>query len=869
MPSRVRFGAATAAQLVRRDAARMDGTPVSRDGAAVVRTVRLRHRLATAAGGEVRSARPGRGHGLARRADPAASGGPEGDGRPPWLHSGRNGCPGDGLRAAGRIPGRPAARVGPGRVASLAGRHVGRDRHDPGRRRRDRGAARDRLRERTRACPPRRPAGFVPRGGGRHPVPRDRLRAPRAHREPEPPLLGQRHGQARARLRRHHRAHEPRRARALRRAAARLSRPLRRSRRPCVDGDRRSAHRAGPPRLPIPEPASSARSGSSTRTSPATRSPSRSRSPAVRWPACRWSRGCPGWCTRAWPTSTRTTGACRRRSGWAGAPLDSRPGTRSAAHDHGGGESNGREGAVAVARDPARDARRRDREDCPGDRGRLPAERRRVVRLVRGRDPRAGPGLPKSTSYNGLDAPFAYPPLAFLATAGLESILPIGTVEWLRWIPLAASIATIPAFFLLALELAPSASTRRRRLRVRVRPAQLRVDGHGRRPHSRPGICARASSPSSSACASSGEAGGAWLGAGVCLGLTVLTHPQAGLFAAVSLALVTLAFARSRPAWWRMIAAAAVAVLLAAPWLLLVVARYGPEPPFSAGGTSLNLVQSALLPRHRKARPTSRSGSSPPAWRPRRGLLARRRDAPSSRPGRPSSSSPTRGPPQPYVSVPLSLLAAVGLLDVVVARLGRVEGDLVGAPDWPTPLLRRRSVRAVVALALAFAMMSASLAPYVLSPMATLSADARSAMAWSRDALPTSARVVVVTGRSWYEDATSEWFPYLADRVSVATVQGYEWMGLRRAGSASWSCPPPCATSRTTPCRRSSHGQRSAAWSTTIVYVPKGPLGGVPLRSRLLPRDADHAPGSRAPTRSSTTTSARRSSAPRELTSLR
>ena len=319
--------------------------------------------------------------------------------------------------------------------------------------------------------------------------------------------------------------------------------------------------------------------------------------------------------------------------------------------------------------------------------------------------------------------------------------------------------------------------------------------------------------------------GRGWLGAGVCLGLTVLTHPQAGLFAAVSLSLVTLAYARSRPAWWRMIAAAAVALLLAAPWLLLVVARYGPGPLFSAGGTSLNLIQSVFY------LVTARL-TEEPFWQLAAGLavlgavysLATRRWFVPAWAAVLVLADPRAA--ATYVSVPLSLLVAVGLLDVVIARIGGVGGDLVGAPDWPTPLLRRRSVRAVVASALAFAMVSASLAPHVLSPMATLSADARNAMAWSRDALPTPARVVVVTGRFWYEDATSEWFPYLADRVSVATAQGYEWLG-----SAAWQRQVELSDAL----RDLANDTVSAleAWAAEygeeydFVYVPKGPLGGV------------------------------------------
>jgi hypothetical protein len=34
---------------------------------------------------------------------------------------------------------------------------------------------------------------------------------------------------------------------------------------------------------------------------------------------------------------------------------------------------------------------------------------------------------------------------------------------------------------------------------------------------------------------------------------------------------------------------------------------------------------------------------------------------------------------------------------------------------------------------------------------------------------------VVLSGKNWWEDPLSEWFPALAERVAVNTVQGSEW----------------------------------------------------------------------------------------------
>ncbi len=438
---------------------------------------------------------------------------------------------------------------------------------------------------------------------------------------------------------------------------------------------------------------------------------------------------------------------------------------------------------------------------------------------------RTGQAIPMWTSYNGLNGPFAYPPLAFIATAGLESVIPLGTVEWLRWIPLLSAIATVPAFFLLATALAPSrvhAAIATFAFALVPRSFDWLVMGGGLT--RAPGfLLAILSVYMGIRFLKSG--GRAWLGAGVGLGLTVLTHPQAGLFAAISLSLVTLAYARSRPAWWRMIAAAAIGVLVASPWLVVVITRYGTAPLLSAGGVSANLLQSVFYL-------LTANLTDEPFWKLLAGLgvlgavysLATRRYFVAVWAAVLVLADPRAA--ATYVSVPLSLLVAVGLLDVIVARVGGVGGDLLSAPGWPTALLRRRSVRAIVGSTLVLGMLSAALAPYVLTPMASLSADGRSAMAWSRDSLPSTARVVVVTGRSWYQDATSEWFPYLSGRVSVATAQGYEWLG-----ASAWQRQ-----------LELNDGLRDLSHDTVValdqwarqfgeeyeyVYVPKGRLGDV------------------------------------------
>ena len=52
-------------------------------------------------------------------------------------------------------------------------------------------------------------------------------------------------------------------------------------------------------------------------------------------------------------------------------------------------------------------------------------------------------------------------------------------------------------------------------------------------------------------------------------------------------------------------------------------------------------------------------------------------------------------------------------------------------------------------------------------------------MAWIEGNTSTSSRFLVVSGDGWAIDRSAEWFPVLAGRTSVATVQGTEWLPAR------------------------------------------------------------------------------------------
>src|SRR5581483_4890000 len=93
-----------------------------------------------------------------------------------------------------------------------------------------------------------------------------------------------------------------------------------------------------------------------------------------------------------------------------------------------------------------------------------------------------------------------------------------------------------------------------------------------------------------------GRAGHAAAG-GVFAGLTALSHLGTAPFVAFSAALFWLACDRSRRGLLGSLAAAGLALLLAAPWLVTVLHRFGPEP-FLASGATGSSVFSGYESRH-------------------------------------------------------------------------------------------------------------------------------------------------------------------------------------------------------------------------------------------------------------------------------
>jgi hypothetical protein len=127
------------------------------------------------------------------------------------------------------------------------------------------------------------------------------------------------------------------------------------------------------------------------------------------------------------------------------------------------------------------------------------------------------------------------------------------------------------------------------------------------------------------------------------------------------------------------------------------------------------------------------------------------------------------------VSVQVSLLAALGLSDVIfpaLARLGKQKPQPEGEEVFLAGKQGRLAFGYLLLMLLVNAMLNIQeLGNYVLSK------DDRTAMEWIATETPTNSRFIALT---WQANAMLspmlEWFPALTDRTNISTVQGREWL---------------------------------------------------------------------------------------------
>lgn len=385
--------------------------------------------------------------------------------------------------------------------------------------------------------------------------------------------------------------------------------------------------------------------------------------------------------------------------------------------------------------------------------------------------------VPLFTAYNGGVIPFAYPPLGFFLAALSADVTGASLEAVFRFMPLGLSLLTLPIAFLVAYELLGTSTQ-----------AVLAMLAYALIPRSY-----------------------AWLvmGGGVARGLAMVlalvafyellvllrlgrkreivttgllsagalfSHPEMVLFWAGTFALCVWFYRRDVRAWRNSFLAAGLALVLVAPWWFLVWSRYGAAPILSAIQSGSNDALLWIIP--------FLFGSSGEGFGTLWAILGLLGIVAAV--GRkkwffvlwyflpfvllPRSAGT-------YMPLALACLCALALGDLILPGIERLRqpGQAGTVPA---------AVRALGAMFLILALFNVwSANTRAASPLHAVSNEARGAMNWIREHTPHAARFLVLTASDeWATDGTAEWFPVLAERVSLSTVQGREWT----AGSKFW-----------------------------------------------------------------------------------
>jgi asparagine N-glycosylation enzyme membrane subunit Stt3 len=389
--------------------------------------------------------------------------------------------------------------------------------------------------------------------------------------------------------------------------------------------------------------------------------------------------------------------------------------------------------------------------------------------------------LPEFTTYNHLNIPYAYPPLGFYLGRIAADLFGLSAAQVVRWVPAFFASLAVPAFYLLALRLLKNKyyaviSTLFFALMPRAFSWFVMGGGLTRSPGQFFMLLTLATVIR--LYEENRRTDIFW--AGLFGGLAVMSHPEAAVHTFVSAIFLWIMLSRSRTAFINSAAVGVIVLLVASPWWATVISYHGVGPFLMGAATG----QKALAIFHLLFFVfTEEPYATVIAILGLIGIAQRliRRDyllplwmvIPFIVEGR-SAAGPA--------AIPLAMLAAIGLVDIVFAARPALSGRSVATEvevsagnDAQHSDQVSSMERNVFLYMLLYLIFSTYQFGFQLSK-ATLYPPDREAMHWVRENTPAESRFLVLTGTTSVScDSVLEWFPALAGRQSIYTVQGTEW----------------------------------------------------------------------------------------------
>ncbi len=376
-----------------------------------------------------------------------------------------------------------------------------------------------------------------------------------------------------------------------------------------------------------------------------------------------------------------------------------------------------------------------------------------------------GFALPRFTTYNHLDIPYAYPPLGFYLGALVSIIFGWDSIQVVRWAPAFFASLSIPAFYLLALQLLKNqfhAAVSTLFLALMPRALWWFVMGGGLTRS--PGqffmlltlaVVIRLYEKN--------RRSDIFL-AGIFGGLAVMSHPEAAVHTLVSAIFFWLMLSRTRKTFTQSILVGLVVAAVSAPWWASVISHHGIAPLLSgaATGSKIEAIFNLLFfvfTEEPYATVIAVLGLIGIAHRliRRDYLLPLWMAIPFFIEGR-SAAGPA--------AIPLAMLAALGLVEVILPSIQPAPSNEAEVSST------ERNVFIYLILYLIFSTSQFG----IQLAAATLYPPDEEAMRWARENTPDDSRFLVLTGTTSVScDSVMEWFPAISGRKSLFTVQGTEW----------------------------------------------------------------------------------------------
>jgi hypothetical protein len=382
--------------------------------------------------------------------------------------------------------------------------------------------------------------------------------------------------------------------------------------------------------------------------------------------------------------------------------------------------------------------------------------------------------LPAYVHYNGLDIPFAYPPLGFYIAGVIAAVFHATLLNTLLWLPAIVLTAIIPAFYYLANLILKSrwkAGLATFLYVLLPRSITWLIMGGGVTRSWGQLFLILATANLYLLYTNRERKYLAW--SIVFCSLVCLTHPEASIHTAGIALLLWIFYGRNKHGMVATLIVAAGTLVITSPWWVTILRRFGAAPFLSATSTGLNDLGYVF----RVFQPFSgelfvavifclsvlgivvkivKRDYFLPIWFILPFLLEPRN--------------------APNVSIlPLAMLASVALTDLLLPALSKIESATRNL-EIQQPLQSRIEKILLGSLILYTLIGMQSFAQDLKEN--SLTRETREAFGWIDIHAPANARFLIITGKTdLFADPVNEWFPTLTNRRSLTTIQGYEWMG--------------------------------------------------------------------------------------------